>query len=78
MGWGPNNPTDQAGNGRPETRPPKAPTRSGCGATVRIGDDNVSSGGVLPSASNNEFASKERGNEPGDNKAAGATVFGTR
>jgi hypothetical protein len=78
MGQGPNNPADQAGNGRPETRPPKAPTRSGHGATVRTGDDNVSSSGVLPSASNNEFTSKERGHEPGNNKAAGATVFGTR
>jgi hypothetical protein len=33
---------------------------------------------MLPSASNNEFASKERGHKLGDNKAAGAAVFGTR
>jgi hypothetical protein len=60
MGRGPNNPADWAGNRHPETRPPKAPTRSGRGATVGTGDDNVSSGGMLPSASNNKFESKER------------------
>jgi hypothetical protein len=77
-GRGPNNPADWAGNRRPVTRPPKAPTRSGRGATVGTGDDNVLSSGVLPSASNDKFASKERGHEPGNNEAAGAAVFGMR
>jgi hypothetical protein len=76
-GWGPNNPADRAGNGRPEMRPPKAPTRSGRGATVRTRDNKVLSGGMLPSASNDKFASKERGHKPGNNEAAGAAVFGT-
>jgi hypothetical protein len=78
MGQGLNNLADWASDGRPKTRPPKAPTRSGRGATVGTRDNNVSSGGVLPSASNDKFASKERGHEPGDNEAARAAVFGMR
>jgi hypothetical protein len=77
-GRGPNNPADWAGNERPETRPPKAPTRSGRGTTVGTGDDDVLSGGVLPSASNDKFASKERGHKPDDDEAAGAAVFRMR
>jgi hypothetical protein len=50
----------------------------GHGATIGTGDDDISSGGVLPSMSDDKFASKERGHEPGNNKAAGAAVFGTR
>jgi hypothetical protein len=76
-GRGPNNPANWAGDGRPETRLPKAPNRSGLGTTVRTGDDDGSSGGVLPSVSNNKFASKERGHKPGNKEAAGAMVFGT-
>ncbi len=60
-GRGPNDPADQASNARSETRSPKVPTRSGCSATVGTADDNVSSGGVLPIAREDEFASKERG-----------------
>jgi hypothetical protein len=74
-GRGPNNLAYWAGNGRLETRPPKAPTRSGHGATIGTGDDDVSSGGVLPSASDDKFASKERGHGSGNNEAAGAAVF---
>ncbi len=36
------------------------------------------SGGVLPIASNNKFASKERGHEPNNVKVAGAVACGTR
>jgi hypothetical protein len=66
---------DWASNGCLETRSPKVPTKSGCGATARTIDDDISSGGVLPIASEDEFASKERGHEPDDNKAAGAAAF---
>jgi hypothetical protein len=77
-GRGPNNPANWAGDGHPETRPLKAPTRSGRGATVGTRDDDILSGGVLPSASDDKFASKERGHEPGNDEAAGAVVFGMR
>jgi hypothetical protein len=50
----------------------------GHSATAGTGDDDISSGGVLPSASNDKFASKERGHKPGNNEAAGAAVFGMR
>ncbi len=36
------------------------------------------SGGVLPIASNDKFASKERGHEPNDAKVVGAAACGTR
>jgi hypothetical protein len=58
--------------------PQKVPTRSGRGATAGTVDDDISSGGVLPIMSNDKFASKERGHEPDDNKAAGAAAFRTR
>ncbi len=56
-------------------RSPKAPTRSGHGATAGTVDDDISSSGALPIASNDEFASKERGHEPDDDEAARAAAF---
>jgi hypothetical protein len=50
------------------------PTRSGHGATAGTVDDDISSGGVLPIASNSKFASKERGYNPADDKAVGAAA----
>ncbi len=38
-------------------------------------NDDVSSGGVLPIASNNEFASEERGHDLDEDKASGAMAF---
>jgi hypothetical protein len=78
MGRSPSNPADWASNGHLETRSPKVPTRSGPSATVGTVDDDISSGGMLPIASNDEFASKERGCKPNDNEAAGAAAFRTR
>jgi hypothetical protein len=78
MGRSPNNPADQASNRHLETRSPKVPTRSGHGATAGTVDDDILSSGALPTTSNNEFASKKRGHEPNDNKAAGAATFRTR
>ncbi len=54
------------------------PTRRGRGATARTVDNDISSGGMLPIASDDEFASKERGHKPDDDKAAGAAAFRTR
>jgi hypothetical protein len=72
MGQGPNNPADRAGGGCPEMRSPKVPTRSGHGANVGTINNNVSSGRVLPIASNDKFESKERGHEPDNDNAAPA------
>jgi hypothetical protein len=76
-GRSPNNPADWASNGHLETRSPKVPTRSGRGATARTIDDDISSGGMLPIASNDKFVSKERGHEPNDDKAVEAAAFRT-
>jgi hypothetical protein len=74
----PNDPANRASNGRMETRSPKVPTRSRHGATAGTVDDDISSSCVLPIASDDEFASKERGYESDDDKAAGAAAFRTR
>ncbi len=60
----------------PKTRSTKVPTRSGQDITVGTTDNDISSGGVLPITSVDAFASKERGHNPDDNKAAGAVAFG--
>jgi hypothetical protein len=78
MGRGPNNLTNRASNRRLETRSPMVPTRSGCNATAGTVDDDISSGGVLPIASNDKFASKEIGHEPNDDEVAGAAAFRMR
>jgi hypothetical protein len=72
----PNDSADWASNGPPKTRSTKVPTRSGRDVTVGTADNDISSGGVLPIASIDAFASKERGYNPDDNKAAGAAAFG--
>jgi hypothetical protein len=77
-GLSPNNPANRASNRHLETRFPMVPTRSGRGATARTIDDDISSSGVLPIASDDEFASKERGHKPDVNKAAGAAAFSMR
>jgi hypothetical protein len=50
--------------------------QNGCGATVGTVDDDILSGGVLPIASNDKFASKERGHEPNDIKVVRAAACG--
>jgi hypothetical protein len=75
----PHNSADWASNGPPKMRSTKVPTRSGWDVTVGTADDDKSSMGVLlPIASVDTFASKERGHNPNDNKAAGAAAFGMR
>ncbi len=71
----PNNFADWASNGPPKTRSTKVPTRSGRDVTVGTANDDISSGSVLLIASVDAFASKERGHNPDDNKAAGAPAF---
>ncbi len=66
---------DWASNGPSKIRSTKVPTRSGRDVTVGTADDDISSSGVLPIASVDAFASKERGHNPDDNKAAGAVAF---
>ncbi len=67
-----------ASNGPPKTRSTKVPTRSGRDVTVGTANNDISSGGVLPIASVDAFASKERGHNPDDNEAVGAAAFGMR
>jgi hypothetical protein len=62
-GRDPNDPADRAGDRRLEMRSTKVPTRSGRGAIIRTADDDILSGGMLPIASNGEFASNERGHK---------------
>jgi hypothetical protein len=71
----PNDLANWASNRPPKTRSTKVPTRSGRDITVGTADDDISSGGVLLIASVDAFASKERGRNPDDNKAAGAAAF---
>ncbi len=54
------------------------PTRIGCGTTIKTGDDDILSGGVLPRSSNDKFASKEWGHKFDDDKVAEAAVLETR
>jgi hypothetical protein len=77
-GRSPNDPANRASNGCLEMRSPKVPTRSGCDTTTGTVDDDISSSGVLPIASNDEFASKERGHEPDYDEVAGAAAFRMR
>jgi hypothetical protein len=72
----PNRLANWASNRPPKTRSTKVPTRSGREVTVGTADDDILSGGVLPIASVDAFASKERGHNPNDNEAAGAGAFG--
>jgi hypothetical protein len=74
----PNGSADWASNWPPKTRSTKVSTRSGWEVTVGTADDDILSGGVLPIASVDTFASKERGHNPNDNKAAEAAAFGMR
>jgi hypothetical protein len=74
----PNDLADWASNGPPKTRSTKVPTRSGRDVTVGTVDDDISSGRMLPIASVDAFACKERGHNPDNNKAAGAAAFGMR
>jgi hypothetical protein len=74
----PNDSADWAGNGHPKKRSTKVFTRSGRNITVGTADNDISSSGALPIPSVNAFASKERGYNPNDNKAARAAAFGTR
>jgi hypothetical protein len=78
IGLSPNNPANWASNGRLETRSPKVPTKSGCGATAGTVDNDILSGSMLPIASNDKFASKERGHKLDDDEAAGAAAFRMR
>ncbi len=71
----PNDWANWASNGLPKTRSTKVPTRSGQDVTVGTADDDISSDGMLLIASIDAFASKERGHNPDDNKAAGAAAF---
>ncbi len=71
----PNNLADWASNGPPKMRFTKVPTRSGWDVTVGTANDDISSGSMLPIASIDAFASKERGHNPDDNEAAGAAAF---
>ncbi len=51
---------------------------AGWDVTVSTANNDILSGGVLPIARVDAFASKERGHNPDDNKAAGAAAFGMR
>ena len=72
----PNDLADWASDRPSKMRSTKMPTRSGREVTVGTADDDILSGGVLPIVSIDAFASKERGHNPNDNKAAGAVGFG--
>jgi hypothetical protein len=74
----PNDLADWASNGLPKMKSTKVPTRSGWDVTVGTADDDILSGGMLPIASVDAFASKERDHNPDDNEAAGAAAFGIR
>jgi hypothetical protein len=78
MGHEPNDPANRAGNGHPEMRATKLPTRSGRGATVGTADDDILSGGVLPITSDDKFASKEEGPRTQQGWKVGAAAFGMR
>ncbi len=69
---------DWASNRPPKMRSTKVPTRSGQDVTVGTANSDILSGGVLPIASVDAFASKERGHNPDDNEAAGAAACGMR
>ncbi len=74
----PNDLADWASDRPPKTRSTKVPTRGGRDVTDGTTDDDILSGGVLPIASVDAFASKERGHNPDDNEAAEAAAFGMR
>jgi hypothetical protein len=61
---------DWASNGPLKTKSTKVPTRSGRDITVSTTNNDILSGGELPITSVDAFASKERGHNPDDNKAA--------
>ncbi len=72
----PNRLANWASNRPLKMRSTKVPTRSGRDVTVGTANDDILCGGMLPIASVDAFASKERGHNPNDNEAAGAGAFG--